>query len=122
MMRPDDLMNVLRLFSRHDRDYCIFSFCGSPHSFLYFNHRNKDVRALFYGSGFLDEIPHIEQNPDHCIECGLGSRIQGGVSLDSGDIVTWHCTVQAANKILARLVAKCGDDGTWIEFFSTDKD
>lgn len=119
MTRSDGRTIILhRRFFRHDRDYCIFSIEGKPYEFLYFSHREKDLRSLFYGSGFLDTIPQIEQEkPDLCIECGLGTRIKGGVSLDEGDIVSWHCSSKKANGILLALCNILGDDEGWIRTF-----
>ncbi|HOX35526.1 MAG TPA: hypothetical protein P5217_07060 [Methanoregulaceae archaeon] len=119
MKRPESRTIILhRRFSRHDRDYCLFSIEGKPYEFLYFSHREKDLRSLFYGSGFLDMIPRIEQEkPDLCIECGLGTRIRGGVSLDDGDVVAWHCSGKKANGIIVALRENLGPDGNWIKPF-----
>jgi hypothetical protein len=65
-------------FFRDDRDYCVFSLAGNPHEFFYFSHRERPLRSLFYGDGFLGEIPRLRQEPGLCIECGLGMRILGG--------------------------------------------
>ncbi len=96
-------ITILRQFTRHDREYWIFSVQGNPHTFLYFSHRKKDLRALFYGNSFTDEIPRIEQDAGLCIECGLGTRIRGGVSLDGGEVVAFNCERGAANRLVGRL-------------------
>ena len=99
---------------RDDRDCCLFSPAGSHHDFLYFSHRDRALRALFYGDGFIDEIPRLLQEPGLCIECGLGLRIIGGVSLDGPDCIAWNCSRDAANRILAGLMRCMGEEGGFI--------
>jgi hypothetical protein len=101
-------------FFRHDRNYWIFSLTGNPYMFLYFSHTRKDLRSLFYGTGFLDKIPRLKEKPDLCIECGLGTRIRGGVSLDNGEVVTFHCNRDSANRLIGKLRKSSGSPELWI--------
>lgn len=111
-MRPSaETLSILRRFARHEREYWVFTLGNGPEEFLYFSHRTCDLRSLLYGSGFFEEILRIEEEKPHlCIECGLGTRIRGGVSLDGGEIVVWNCSVPSANEILKDLREKCGND------------
>jgi hypothetical protein len=88
-------------FLRDDRDYCAFSLSENSHEFLYFSHRSRPLRSLFY-----------EKDPGLCIECGLGIRILGSVSLDGPDCIAWNCSRWVANRILAGLRRCMGDEGT----------
>jgi hypothetical protein len=117
MRHASEGLEILRLFTRHDRKYCLFSLKNHPDEFLYFSHVGRDLRALFFGKGFLRAIPEIEKKPDLCIECCLGTRIKGGVSLDGKDLINFHFPVPVANGILVRLRQKLGKNGVWIILF-----
>ncbi len=116
MHRDRESLVILRQFTRHDRNYWVFSIPSNPHTFLYFSHRKKDLRALFYGMGFKEEIPRIEQEPDLCIECGLGTLIKGGVSLDGGDVVDFNCERETANRIIGQLRKQGDGPGALIQY------
>jgi hypothetical protein len=78
---------IHQVFARHDRQYCIFSLTGREEEFLYYSHTSRPIRSLMFGRDFLDQLPHIIENEDVCIECGLGLSIEGGVAIDSGESV-----------------------------------
>jgi len=70
------------------------------------------------GNNFQKQLPALMENKDLCIECGLGLSVAGGVALDDGDLIAWHCTIEDANRILSALRQTLGDDdGQWIEPF-----
>lgn len=108
---------ILRNFTRHDRRYCIFSAPGRNGEFLYYSHGSRPLRSLMFGRDFLGQLPRLLENADLCIECGLGLLVEGGVALDSGDLIAWHCTIEDANRVLAGLKERLGETGQWIEFF-----
>lgn len=42
---------------------------------------------------------------------GWDLGLAGGVALDNGDCIVWHCSVSEANRVLARLRDRLGDEG-----------
>jgi hypothetical protein len=108
---------IHRVFARHDRQYCIFSVTARDKEFLYYSHTSRPLRSLMFGRDFLGQLPRLMENEDLCIECGLGLSVAGGVALDSGDCVAWHCSIAEANRVLAGLRERLGDQGKWIELF-----
>lgn len=110
-------LDIHRIFSRHDRQYCIFSVNGRDEEFLYYSHRSRPLRSLMFGRDFLGQLPRLMEKEDLCIECGLGLLVAGGIALDSGDCIAWHCPVEEANRVLDGLKEKLGDEGQWIELF-----
>jgi hypothetical protein len=108
---------IHQIFSRHDRQYCIFSLSGREEEFLYYSHISRPLRSLMFGRNFLDQLPRLMEKEDLCIECGLGLSVTGGVALDNGDRIAWHCTIGKANHILQGLRDRLGDEGRWIKMF-----
>lgn len=106
-----------QIFLRHDRKYCIFPVTGRDEEFLYYSHMSRPLRSLMFGRNFLDQLPGLMEREELCIECGLGLSVKGGVALDTGDLIAWHCTVEEANRILIALKQKLGEEGRWIEPF-----
>ncbi|MEI7649524.1 MAG: hypothetical protein WCJ47_07455 [Methanomicrobiales archaeon] len=111
------IQTIHQTFSRHDRQYCIFSVTGRDEEFLYYSHMSRPLRSLMFGRNFLGMLPRLMEKEDLCIECGLGLSVAGGVGLDGGDCIAWHCTVWGANRVLKELRNRLGDDGRWIELF-----
>jgi hypothetical protein len=108
---------VHQTFSRHDRQYCIFSVAGTDEEFLYYSHMSRPLRSLISGRGFAGMVPRLMENEDLCIEFGLGVSVAGGIALDNGDFIAWHCSVKEANRMLAVLRERLGAEGQWIELF-----
>ncbi len=108
---------IHQTFSRHDRQYCIFSVAGRNEEFLYYSHISRPLRSLMFGRNFLDQLPRLMEKEDLCIECGLGLSVTGGVALDNGDRIAWHCTIGEANHILKGLKDRLDDEGQWIKMF-----
>jgi len=117
MAPPLEIRTVYDLFSRHGRNYCLFSLAGRDEDFLYYSHVSRPLRSLMSGRNFCDRIPSLLNDETLCIECGLGLAVAGGVALDDGDLIAWNCTVDEANRILAALKDRLGDAGHWIEPF-----
>jgi hypothetical protein len=105
------------IFTRHDRKYCIFSVAGREVEFLYCNHVSRPLRSLIFGRNFFLRLSQLMEGDNLCIECGLGLSVEGGVSLDDGDRIEWHFSVDEANKVLNDLKVRLGDEGKWIELF-----
>jgi len=104
-------------FVRDERRYCIFSINGREDDFLYYSHMSRPLRSLMFGSRFLDQLPALMEKEGLCIECGLGLSVSGGVALDDGELIAWHCTVDEGNRILAALKEALGNNGQWVELF-----
>ncbi|MDD5142751.1 MAG: hypothetical protein PHF39_04850 [Methanoregula sp.] len=109
--------SVLMTFTRHDRWYCIFSIAGRNGEFLYYTHEKKPLRSLMFGENFTGQVPGLMKKEELCIECGLGLSVKGGVALDDGDLIAWHCTVEEANTILKALRETLGNEGKQITLF-----
>jgi hypothetical protein len=112
-----EILAIHTTFTRHERRYCLFSVARRGGEFLYYSHASRPLRSLMFGRNFLGQLPSLMEKEDLCIECGLGLSVDGGVALDNGDLIAWHCTVEEANRILARLKEIPGEDGQWIELF-----
>jgi hypothetical protein len=117
MPHPVLIKKIHCIFFRHDRNYCIFSVHNSADTYVYFSHLSQPLRSLFFGKDFLEKIPELLENRDLCIECGLGLSVAGGVALDGGDCVAWHCSIAEANRVLLKLKDVLGEQGRWIELF-----
>jgi hypothetical protein len=109
-----EILEILMLFSHNDREYCVFSLRDTPYTYLYFSHRERPLRALFFGKDFRDEITQLVQQSDLCIECGLGTRIRGGISLDGADSVSMNISLEEANVIITLLHNRLNTGGEWI--------
>jgi hypothetical protein len=108
---------IYKIFARHDRNYCIFSVTGNDDDFLFYSHRSHTLRSLIFGRDFLCQLPHLMENEDLCIECGLGLSVAGGIARDGRDWVEWHYTITDANRMLSELKEVLGEQGRWIELF-----
>jgi hypothetical protein len=117
MSPTGEIQEILMQFSHNDREYCIFSLQDTPDMYLYFSHRERPLRALFFGKDFRDEITRLAQQSDICIECGLGTRIHGGISLDGADSVSMNISLEEANVIITLLKNRLNPGGEWIAPF-----
>ena len=117
MPRPVFIGKIHSIFVRHDRNYYIFSVTGRDKMFLYYSHRSRPHRALVFGRDFVGKLPPLMKNEELCIECGLGLSVAGGVALDGGDCMAWHCSIEEANRVLLKLKDVLGEQGRWIELF-----
>lgn len=117
MTKPATIGTIHHSFSRHDRNYCIFSVSGSDYEFLYYSHVSRPLSSLMVGRNFHLKLPQLMENKSLCIECGMGLSVTGGVALDDGDLIAWHCSPDEANRVLTALIQKMGNDGRWIELF-----
>ena len=103
------IKKILMRFKHHNRQYVLFNIAcnseisiGNPdYQFLYLIHEFKPLQALFYGTNFNQLINALLKDEiTECIECDLGTRIIGGVSLDSGENVDFNLSISNANEIL----------------------
>jgi hypothetical protein len=117
-MTPPLMTRVVpRIFSRHDRQYCLFSVAGRNEEFLYYSYRSRPLRSLMIGRDFTAQVSRLMENEALCIECGLGLSVTGCVALDNGDCIAWQCPVEEANRVLTVLKERLGAEGQWIELF-----
>ncbi len=117
MNRTPKIRKIHSSFSRHDRNYCIFSLEGSNSEYLFYSHFSRPLRSLMYGADFSGQLPRLMEKADLCIECGLGLSIKGGVALDEGDCIAWNMTIEEANAILSAFRQNPGSEGHWITLF-----
>lgn len=61
------------------------------------------LRSLIFGNDFSSAISDLTKDEKTCIECGLGTRIRGGVSLDGNTLVECNLTIDQANLLLSDL-------------------
>lgn len=108
---------IHRVFFRHDRIYCIFSVSGNDNEFLYYSHQTRPLRSLLFGKKIRSRLLGLMDKEDLCIECGIGLSAAGGVVLDDGDCITWHYSVEEANRVLIALRQKMEEYGHWVELF-----
>ena len=95
---------VHSFFRHNNKDYILFSIRNSPCHYLYFTSDDYTIRSLMYGENLLLPISSsLEKSTTSCIECNLGSLIQGGVSLDEGNLVEFNLTIEKSNQILKEL-------------------
>lgn len=95
---------VLERFYRQGKWYYLFSVQGDPHSFLYFCRiEGTPIRSLIFGNDFSSAVSDLTKDEKTCIECGLGTRIRGGVSLDGNTLVECNLTIDQANLLLSDL-------------------
>lgn len=116
MTKTPVVRTIHRSFTRHERNYCIFSVEGHDNDYLFYSHTSRPLCSLMYGVDFPGQLPDLMEK-DVCIECGLGLSIKGGVALDDGDLIAWNMSVHEANLILSALKQKTGNEGKWIALF-----
>ena len=98
-------LTIIDVFTHDSRIYILFQ-DETQKEWLFFSHPTIPLRSLFFGEGFIEKIPKIRQYHSLCIECNLSSAIQGGVSLDGGDVIELQLTSKEANLILQLLSHK----------------
>lgn len=100
------------------RKYIIFSLRNDDRIFLYYINRKRPVKGLFYGKGFLGDIPQLLADPSvDCLECKLGTQIMGGVSFDEGEIIENNMTLKECNEILTELKKELIISNDMVQFF-----
>jgi len=95
---------VHSVFKHNKKNYILFSIKNYPYNYLYFTNDDYTIRALLYGENLSVPISSsLKKSTTSCIECNIGSLIKGGVSLDGGNIVESHLTLDKSNRILKGL-------------------
>ncbi|MHA1775563.1 MAG: hypothetical protein ACTSWC_02245 [Promethearchaeota archaeon] len=97
------IITLIDQFSHNQRVYFLFSLKGNSHDFLYLTHFTQPITALFFGTGFAEFLKDFDCNASECLECELGTRILGGVSIDHDSQVEFNLSKKDANKILVAL-------------------
>jgi hypothetical protein len=105
------ISEVFQRFDRQGRRYYLFSVRGDPRTYLYFvRTEGAPLRSLVFGDGFLAAVSELLEDEGSCIECGLGTRIEGGVSLDCDRRVECGMRVDQADQVLQGLCSLIPED------------
>jgi len=108
---PGTISRVLQRFDRQGRRYYLFSIHGDPRTYLYLvRTEGAPLRSLVFGDGFLAAVSELLDDEGSCIECGLGTRIEGGVSLDGDRLVECGMTIDQADQVLQGLISLIPED------------
>ncbi|TXT57181.1 MAG: hypothetical protein BAJALOKI2v1_520008 [Promethearchaeota archaeon] len=108
MEKDISIKKIFKIFKHSNKDYVLFSTTHSDFIYLYFSENNKRNRSLLYGKHTLLQIvlDCLNTKSNDCIECKLGSEIEGALSLDGGDLIHSNISINEANGILKSLKTK----------------
>ena len=96
-----DIEKIILHFRHNNRQYILFSLKSNPNTYLYLKHEKENIIALLYGKDIYTKIQSLlNENSTNCIECELGTLIEGGVSYDEPDLVEFNLSKSKANHIL----------------------
>jgi hypothetical protein len=110
---------INRQFTHHGRRYYLFSVYEDPSSFLYFCRlEGLPLRSLIFGDDFDAALPSMMKDESICIECGLGAKIKGGISVDGDMLVEFTMTREQANQLLDDLRRLLPEDDAFLQPFS----
>ncbi|MHA1248634.1 MAG: hypothetical protein ACTSRP_01450 [Candidatus Helarchaeota archaeon] len=111
-------IEIYSIFKHSNKNYILFSIKGDIREYLYINSNELGLRSLLFGKDLKSFINSNFNNPCiTCIECHLGNRIKGGVSLDKGEIVESNLSISECNEILKYLKKVLKDRSNLIDFF-----
>jgi len=117
------ISEVFQRFDRQGRRYYLFSIQGDPRTYLYFARTDgAPLRSLVFGDGFLAAVSDLLEDEGSCIECGLGTRIEGGVSLDGDTLVECGMTVDQADQVLRDLCRLIPEDERFFVPFAAGRE
>jgi len=111
-------IEIHAIFNQDKKDYILFSIDEHERDYLYINSNERKLRSFLFGKDlktFIDSS--LKGSKSGCIECQLGYRIEGGVSLDGEDMIESILNVQSCNAVLKDLKDVLGDKSHLIELF-----
>lgn len=95
------LEKIYRKFKTSSANYIHFKIQQSQWDYLSVQYEDHSKYSLFYGKNFDEQLQqYLQDSSTDCIECQLGTNIQGGISFDNGELVYFNFSVEKANKIL----------------------
>ncbi len=96
-----DVDKIILHFRHNNRQYILFSLKSDTNTYLYLKCEKEDIISLLYGNKIYPKIQSLlNENSTKCIECELGTLIEGGVSYDDSDLVEFNLSKSKANQIL----------------------
>ena len=96
-----DIEKIILHFRHNNRQYILFSLISDAKTYLYLKNEKENIISLLYGDNIYPKIQSLlKENSTNCIECELGTLIEGGVSYDNSDLVEFNLSKAKANKIL----------------------
>jgi len=99
-----DIDKIILHFRHNNRQYILFSLISDTNTYLYLKHEKENIISLLYGKEIFPKIQSLlNENSTNCIECELGTLIDGGVSYDEPDLVEFNLSKSKANQILEHL-------------------
>jgi len=96
-----DIKEVIMNFKHNNRQYILFSLKSNTETYLYLKNEKENIVSLLYGKEIHPKIQSLlNENTTNCIECELGTLIEGGISYDKPDLVEFDLSKSKANQIL----------------------
>ena len=96
-----DIEEIIMNFNHNNRQYILFSLKSDTETYLYLKHEKENIISLLYGKEIHPKIQSLlNENSTKCIECELGTLIEGGISYDYPDLVEFNLSKSKANQIL----------------------
>lgn len=109
------ITNVIT-FEKSDKIYILFKIKDDQNEYLYISSKKADNRSVLFGENLESFILLNKDNEKmQCLECQLGNKIQGGVSLDGSDTVESNLNVAKANSILLKLKSVLKNDNHYFK-------
>ena len=86
-----DIDKIILHFKHNNRQYIIFSLISDLRTYIYFKNEEENIISLLYGDKIYPKIQTLlNESSTKCIECELGTLIEGGVSYDEPDLVEFN--------------------------------
>jgi len=99
-----DIDKIILCFKHNNRQYILFSLKSDTNTYLYLKHEKENIISLIYGKEIYPKIQLLlNENSTNCIECELGTLINGGISYDEPDLVEFDLSKSKANQILEHI-------------------
>ena len=96
-----DVDKIILHFRHNNRQYILFSLMSDTNTYLYLKNEKENIISLLYGDKIYPKIQSLlNEKSTKCIECELGTLIEGGVSYDDSDLVEFNLSKSKANQIL----------------------
>jgi len=96
-----DVDKIILHFRHNNRQYILFSLMSDTNTYLYLKSEKENIISLLYGDKIYPKIQSLlNEKSTKCIECELGTLIEGGVSYDDSDLVEFNLSKSKANQIL----------------------
>ena len=99
--KKSDIKEIIMNFRHNNRLYILFSLNSDTETYLYLKNDKENIISLLYGKEMYPKIQSLlNENSTNCIECDLGTVIEGGISYDNPNLVEFNLSKSKANQIL----------------------